>query len=98
MREKNLYKIPSVADPDPGSGVFFTPGIRNEKCSDPDPGWKMFGSGSVIKHPGSATLVEMLLSSTCECLTKRIKVAQNAIFHRSSATATKLGNLPNIGT
>jgi hypothetical protein len=40
----------SVADPDPGSGDFFTPRIRDPVLFyPPDP-------GSGIKHSGSATL------------------------------------------
>jgi hypothetical protein len=44
--------LPSVADPDPGSGAFLPPdpgsGSGMEQWSDP---------GSGIKHPGSATLL-----------------------------------------
>jgi hypothetical protein len=36
------------ADPDPGSGIFFT--------LDPRSGMEKFGSGIRDKHPGSATL------------------------------------------
>jgi hypothetical protein len=40
----------SVADPDPGSGAFLTPGSGNRdpgwvESQDPDPGWRQFGSG-----------------------------------------------------
>jgi hypothetical protein len=40
-----------MADPDPGSGTFFTPGSGMDK----------FGSGVRDKHPGSATLVIVLV-------------------------------------
>jgi len=44
----------SVADPDPGSGAFLTPGSGIRNRFFPDPGSQ--GSGIRDKHPGSATL------------------------------------------
>jgi hypothetical protein len=44
--KKNI--VPSVADPDPGSGGFLTPG-----SGIPDPEWVF--SGSRISDPGSQT-------------------------------------------
>ncbi len=58
----------SVADPDPGSGAFLTPGSgMAKKFFDADPGsamekiririWEKFESGIRDKRPGSATLL-----------------------------------------
>ncbi len=36
--KKSLFYYGSVADPDPGSGAFLTPGSGMGKSQDPDPG------------------------------------------------------------
>jgi hypothetical protein len=40
MKERKLgtFLLRSVADPDPGSGAFLTPGSGMGKVRDPDPG------------------------------------------------------------
>jgi hypothetical protein len=46
------------------TGTFHPSGIRKKICSDPDPGSgikKMLGSGPGIKHPGFATLINIVL-------------------------------------
>ncbi len=40
-RERNCVVYHSVADPDPGSGAFLSPGSGMDKKQDPDPGWKI---------------------------------------------------------
>ncbi len=64
-----------VADPDYGSGAFFTPGSRigDEKNSDLE--WKTFGFGIRNKHPRPATLIMRILAKYCSMdLEKRIRI------------------------
>jgi hypothetical protein len=55
---KNSGSVTGMNNPDHISQSLETNfWVKILKFSDPDPGWKKFGSGIRDKHPGSATLV-----------------------------------------